>query len=648
MMKQIKLIKISYHNFKGIQDFSIEPDGQNINISGKNAVGKTSLFDGFLWLLFGKNSSELSKFNPKPLDESGNEVLGLEPEVEATLEIDGKDTTLRRKLAEVWAKPRGQAEKVRKSDRTELYIDEVPNKLKDYTAFVDSLIDENTFKLLTNPTAFNNLKWQDRRQILMSLIDDVNDDSVISETSHPDELKKMLGDHSVADQRKIIAAQRRQLKSEIDGVPSRIDEATRAIPETSSTSKEVLQEMLKTYHEQLNEEQANLQAVSGSNSSLDARNKKMELESELNSKQASHQAGSQIATSNLANDLNNIKLKHNNAVSELRLDQQVIDQLTHTIEVDEDTRSKLLTQYHELKDQQFDESSLTCPTCGREYPEEQQAKLKATFNINRSKQMEEIVANGKSVKDRIEDTQAKLATKKEQLERRQAQVDKYAEQQAKLQQEYNTQAASITPFEETTTYRDLTKQIAECDQQIQNGTGDNNAAKQSVQDKVDKINQGITDVNNELAKYDTAAKQQDRIKELKQEEKKLKHTYAQLDKQSFMLDEFVRTKVKVLEKRINSLFGIVNFKLFETQKNGELADICEAMVDGVPYSTDLNNAARINAGLDIINTLSKHYQVTAPIFIDNAESVNRIIETNAQQIKLIVSKDEKLTAKVGK
>lgn len=412
MMKQIKLIKISYHNFKGIHDFSIEPDGQNINISGKNAVGKTSLFDGFLWLLFGKNSSELSKFNPKPLDESGNEVLGLEPEVEATLEIDGKDTTLRRKLAEVWAKPRGQAEKVRKSDRTELYIDEVPNKLKDYTAFVDSLIDENTFKLLTNPTAFNNLKWQDRRQILMSLIDDVNDDSVISETSHPDELKKMLGDHSVADQRKIIAAQRRQLKIEIDGVPSRIDEATRAIPETSSTSKEVLEEMLKTYHEQLNEEQANLQAVSGSNSSLDARNKKMELESELNSKQASHQAGSQIATSNLANDLNNIKLKHNNAVSELRLDQQVIDQLTHTIEVDEDTRSKLLTQYHELKDQQFDESSLTCPTCGREYPEEQQAKLKATFNINRSKQMEEIVANGKSVKDRIEDTQAKLATKK--------------------------------------------------------------------------------------------------------------------------------------------------------------------------------------------------------------------------------------------
>lgn len=648
MMKQIKLIKISYHNFKGIQDFSIEPDGQNINISGKNAVGKTSLFDGFLWLLFGKNSSELSKFNPKPLDESGNEVLGLEPEVEATLEIDGKDTTLRRKLAEVWAKPRGQADKVRKSDRTELYIDEVPNKLKDYTAFVDSLIDENTFKLLTNPTAFNNLKWQDRRQILMSLIDDVNDDSVISETSHPDELKKILSDHTAADQRKIIASQRRKLRADIDGIPSRIDEATRAIPEMPTTSKEVLQGMLKTYHEKLNEEQANLQAVSTSGGSLDARNKKMELESELSSKRASYLSGSQLTTANLSSDLSDVKLEYNQVSSEIELNQQVISQLTKAIQVDEDTRSKLLTQYHELDAQTFDESSLVCPTCGREYTEDKQAEIKAKFNTDKSTEMAEIVKNGKAVADRIKETQLKLDTKTDDYEALKDRIGRLIIQRNKLQAEYDKRTASIVPFESTTVYQDLQKQIDECDQEIQSGAGANTSAKQDVQTKIDKINQGITDVNNELAKYDTAAKQQDRIKELKQEEKKLKHTYAQLDKQSFMLDEFVRTKVKVLEKRINSLFGIVNFKLFENQKNGELADICEAMVDGVPYSTDLNNAARINAGLDIINTLSKHYQVTAPIFIDNAESVNRIIETNAQQIKLIVSKDEKLTAKVGK
>ncbi|MEE8825168.1 MAG: ATP-binding protein [Lentilactobacillus sunkii] len=646
-MKQIKLISISYHHFKGIQDFQIEPDGKNVNISGKNAVGKTTLFDGFLWLLFGKNSAELSKFNPKPLDDSGREILGLEPEVEATLDIDGKTTTLRRKLSEVWSKPRGQAEKIRKSDKTELYVDEVPYKLKDYTTFVNSMIDEDSFKLLTNPMAFNNLKWQERREILLSLIKDVNDDAVIKETSHPDELKQMLGDHTAEEQRKIIAAQRHKLRAEIDGIPARIDEANRAIPETSSTSKEILEEMLKTYHEQLNEEQANLQALSTSTGSLDARNKKAELETELNSKQASYQSGFRLTINSLHDDLSKLKMQRHNLQSELNMNQQVLDQLGQTQARDMDTKQKLLDEYHEVNGQTFDEESLTCPTCGQAYPKEKQDELREKFNTNRSERLATIIQNGKEIANRIKDESAKATALSNQVADQETQLKTLTAKVDQVQAEYNKRESAIVPFEQSNMYQELQKQIAECDQQIQSGSGSNTEAKQVVQDKIDKVNQGITDVTSEIAKYDTADAQQKRMTELKDEEKLLKQTYSELDKKSFILDEYVRTKVQVLEKRINSMFGIVNFKLFETQKNGEINDVCEAMVDGVPYSTDLNNAARINAGLDIINTLSKHYQVTAPIFIDNAESVNQIIQTDAQQIKLIVSKDEKLTAKVG-
>ncbi|MEE8823704.1 hypothetical protein LASUN_13390 [Lentilactobacillus sunkii] len=646
-MKQIELVRISYHNFKGIKDFTIEPDGKDINISGKNAVGKTTLFDGFLWLLFGKNSSELTKFNPKPLDDNGQEILGLEPEVEAVLSIDGKEVNLRRKLSEVWSKPRGQVEKVRKSDKTELYVDEVPYKLKDYTAYVDSMIDEDSFKLLTNPMAFNNLKWQERREILLSLIKDVDDDAVIKETTHPDELKQMLGDHTAEEQRKIIAAQRHKLRTEIDGIPARIDEANRAIPETSSTSKEMLEEMLKTYHEQLNEEQANLQALSTSTGSLDARNKKAELETELNSKRASYQSGFQLTINSLHDDLSKLKMEQRNLQSELSMNQQTLDQLGKTQVRDMDTKQKLLDEYHEVKNQTFDEDSLTCPTCGQAYPKEKQDELREKFNTNRSEQLATIVKNGSEMKDRIVAESAKATNLSQQVTDQESQLKKITAQVDQVQAEYNKRESAIVPFEQSNMYQELQQQIAECDQQIQSGSGSNTEAKQAVQDKIDKVNQGIADVTNEIAKYDTATAQQKRMAELKDEEKLLKQTYSELDKKSFMLDEYVRTKVQVLEKRINSMFGIVNFKLFETQKNGELNDICEAMVDGVPYSTDLNNAARINAGLDIINTLSKHYQVTAPIFIDNAESVNQLIDTKAQQIKLIVSNDEKLTAKVG-
>lgn len=646
-MKEIKLIKISYHNFKGIKDFTIQPDGKDIHISGKNAVGKTTLFDGFLWLLFGKNSSELTKFNPKPLDDNGQEILGLEPEVEAVLSVDDKNVNLRRKLSEVWSKPRGQVEKVRKSDKTELYVDEVPYKLKDYTTYVDSMIDEDSFKLITNPMAFNNLKWQERREILLSLIKDVDDDAVIKETSHPDELKQMLGDHTAEEQRKIIAAQRHKLRGEIDGIPARIDEANRAIPETSSTSKEMLQEMLKTYHEQINDEQANLQALSTSTGSLDARNKKTELQTELNSKRASYQSGFQLTINNLHDDLSKLKMQQRNLQSELSMNQQTLDQLGKTQARDMETKKRLLDEYHKVNSQTFDEGSLTCPTCGQAYPKEKQDELREKFNTNRSEQLATIVENGKDIAKRIKDNSTEATGLSSQVADQKAQLKTLIVKVGQVQVEYDKRESAIVPFEQSNIYQELQKQILECNQQIQSGAGSNNEAKQAVQDKINKVNQGIADVTNEIAKYDTADAQQKRMSELKDEEKMLKRTYSELDKKSFMLDEYVRTKVQVLEKRINSMFGIVNFKLFETQKNGELNDVCEAMVDGVPYSTDLNNAARINAGLDIINTLSKRYQVTVPIFIDNAESVNRIIETNAQQIKLIVSKDDKLTAKVG-
>ena len=65
------------------------------------------------------------------------------------------------------------------------------------------------------------------------------------------------------------------------------------------------------------------------------------------------------------------------------------------------------------------------------------------------------------------------------------------------------------------------------------------------------------------------------------------------------------------------------------------------MVDGVPFS-DLNNAGRINAGLDIINAICRFEEVYAPIFIDNAESVNKLLPVNSQSIRLIVSEHKTL------
>lgn len=134
----------------------------------------------------------------------------------------------------------------------------------------------------------------------------------------------------------------------------------------------------------------------------------------------------------------------------------------------------------------------------------------------------------------------------------------------------------------------------------------------------------------------------DRISELEELQKAQAQELARLEKIEFTILEFEKAKDNMLAERINNMFQLVKFKFFTDQIKGDGKITCECTVDGVPYS-DLNTAKKVNAGLDIINAICKRYNVGAPIFIDNRESVNELIDTESQIINLVVSKDQQLT-----
>lgn len=138
---------------------------------------------------------------------------------------------------------------------------------------------------------------------------------------------------------------------------------------------------------------------------------------------------------------------------------------------------------------------------------------------------------------------------------------------------------------------------------------------------------------------------EEQIKELENEEENIANKVQELEAQQYQIEQFTKTKVELLESAINSKFEVVKFRLFDTQINGGLVECCDTLVKGVPYS-DVNNAHKILAGLDIINTLIKFYQTSAPIFIDNRESINELYNINAQVISLIVTQNEKLRIEV--
>ena len=132
----------------------------------------------------------------------------------------------------------------------------------------------------------------------------------------------------------------------------------------------------------------------------------------------------------------------------------------------------------------------------------------------------------------------------------------------------------------------------------------------------------------------------ERMEALRQEARESGQQLEELDKLLFLCDEFSRCKVRYIEDQINGRFRLVRWKLFQEQVNGGLADCCEATVDGVPYRS-MNNGSRVNAGLDVIRTLSEHYGMRVPLFIDNAESVTGLLPVGSQTVRLVVSAGDK-------
>jgi chromosome segregation ATPase len=190
-------------------------------------------------------------------------------------------------------------------------------------------------------------------------------------------------------------------------------------------------------------------------------------------------------------------------------------------------------------------------------------------------------------------------------------------------------------------YAIQTQKKQELEQAITNLESGTVETKQKIHQEIQNLQSELDEIERARARkeqYDLGMK---RIQELKEQEKELAKAFEKLESEMYLTEQFIRTKVNMLESKINSRFKLARFKLFEQQINGGLSEVCEALFNGVPYSGGLNNAARINVGLDIINTLSEHYGFTAPIFIDNAEAVTQLIDTRGQQIRLIVSEQDK-------
>lgn len=653
MRKEIKLKSLKLSYFRGIQRKEITFHNHHTNIMGKNQAGKTTLVDAWNWLLFGKDSNGNSQFEVKPLDENNNYLSGVETEVVGVLEVNGETIELKRILKENWSRPKGQEQKVFKGNVTDFYWNDVPMKLKEYTAKVQNILDENIFKLITNPLAFDALPWKERRAALIEMCGDVSDNDLAKSNPKYESLVKVLSNKTLEEYKKEVAAKRLKLIKDREAIPTRIDEVYRGMPEDRDF--DVIREKINFKNEELDEVEAKI------NDKSKAQNALYEERSKTNAK--IHQ---------LKTELQNIKFEIERDVKASQTqDTTKLDELTRKIKAKKEAiadyeaavkrfeasiqdidkqRDRLREQWHteNAKSFEFNESECKCPTCKRAFEAEdieaKRTELETNFNQAKQNKIAEISKKGGELKEQSE----KLQERKKGGE---TEIVKAKEELQVLEQAFEKESERLSSNEPKKSIEKLVKETLEANQDYQAKQNEITKLEESLtevkpvdvsefQQQKNAISSEIETLKKELAAEDARKEALKRVEQLGEEERLLNEQITNIEGQEFTIESFTKLKVETLEKKINSQFKLVNFKLFNVQINGSINETCEALINGVPFSA-ANTASRINAGIDIINSLCDYYQVSAPIFLDNRESVTDIIDTDSQVINLIVSPSDK-------
>ena len=658
-MKQVKLKSLSLVNFKGHKDLIVNFE-QETTISGENATGKSTVFDSFVWMLFGKDQFDRKDFEIIPTIE-GKRLDKVDSEVTAVIVIDGTYTTFKRVLHQKWVRRRGTAEEVFDGCETLYYINDVPKKAGEYKTFVDTIADESVFKLITNPTAFLALHWTKQREFLFQIAGTVSDADVANSDPRFAALLELLNGKSLLDFKKELSARKKKLKDDLENIQPKIDQTTRLMPQQKdfeAIAGEILltDELIKAIDLQISDKAT---AIRGQYDEIQAKQK------EINSLKTKQQEVVNAATTKAQNDSfeetknrrdldNKIKEANSYLTSEnahIGLQNGSLQAHKNELKLKNEAVTKLREDWasENSKELVFDDNAFHCPTCKRDFEsgdvESKKAVLLDNFKKDKEAKLADINTKGLKLKGDIEKLTADIVNIEKVLsdytlmaENSQAEIASLNE---KLKEFHTIEPVKVIA-EELPEWQELNNQIKAIEATIgEVKPVDNSELNEKKAELVTKRDE----LKNQLSRRDLIKNYKAEIKSLEKQGSELAQQIADTEKQEFTIDDFNRIKIDECDRRVNGLFEIVKFQLFDKTNDGNEFEACIAINKaGVPIAAT-NTAERINAGIDIINRLSQFYNVAAPIFIDSAESVNNFIETKAQMVHLVVTKEPSLTIK---
>lgn len=635
-MQNIRIQALRLENFKCHKYLNLDFQGRSASLYGDNAAGKTSVYDALTWLLFGKDSLGNGEKNMevKPLGLDGqvadHQAVTV---VEATLLVNGEPVTLRRTLQEVWSAKRGSRQETFDGNTSEYYVDGVPCKLYAFKEKIRELVDEEQFRLLTSVRYFpQDMPWKNRREILADRFGILSDREIMASDARFASLLSAIGKLSPEEYKARLLAEKKGLAAAKNDIPARLSECEKILEDLQGLDFDDARREVSSLEKRLADMQEELRQLSNGS---DPAGKKLELR-EAN-----------LALETLEHE--NRCYRDSQRSAELPEMQERLRQLERQI-----SQEKLFLARAQADVKKYQEAiescrkrwisidgerylgQTVCPTCGQDLPKERQLQAQAAFEAEKQIRKRDMESQASEAKEHLREAEERETSAKNG-------VQELEQDAARLRNRISAaqQPGNISDLPEYASKKEaLMGYIQQLQDAIYQASQDSAAARRKQEQAISKVREQLQEQQAISAKEAVLHYTQKRIADILEEAARGAQKLADIEGMLDVLEEFSRYKAGFVEEQVNGRFRLARFRLFREQANGGLEDRCDVTYHGIPYYA-LNSGAKINVGIDIINTLSQAYGVSVPLFVDNAESVTRLERGDAQVIRLVVSEKDK-------
>lgn len=663
------LKSIHLENFKGTKDKTYE-FGKTTRVSGMNRLGKTTIATAWFWLLADKNYELVSNPNIRPDD-----VEECIPSVTAVLDVDGKAITIAKMQKRKVGKP--DANGISKITLTNTYeINSVPKTERDFKADLEELgLSFDNFLVCSHPDVFTGQKQADMRKVLFKMASTKTDAEIAAMNKDTSDVAKLLETYKFEEIEAMNNASKKKAVEQLDAIPNQIIGLEKAKVDVDVAEQELAKADLERKIAEVD------QKIAGASNAVESlRQEEMKLQFDMSVITQTMSRELSAKRRELENDLENCDPVAENIRKNISKTEGQIADNTQAIADADVERKKLGEQYNAEKvkvfdetpylfDESklvFDENSTVCSLCGQTLPAEKIEQLKADFESRKEKakadaarrladaknnfiaqknsNLEEIKTKGTAKKNLIEeltkknvDLQAVIDDLKEQEKVAAARKEELSKKLAGIPEE-----ADYTQNEEYVKLNARHNEVLAEIERLQ--AADDAEIVASLKIEKENLKSQLEETNKIIAQAANNVRIDEQIADMQKKQREYEQAKADAEKILHQLKEVSKRKNELLVEEINQHFGIVSWKLFDYQKNGEYKEVCVPMVDVKEFGVTTNTGREIQAKLDICNSFQKFFDMHVPIFLDGAESLNDeyIPAVDTQLILLTVTEDKQL------